>query len=186
MALNDILEQIASEAKKRSDELSAQFDELKKQMEAEQSESLTQMEKDGDKKIEDESKKSKEKAEMEAEMEAKNGLLMAKRQVIDNTLKKAIVDLAASPQYENILTDMLRSTDLDESAEVIPAKGKEDQTRRAIESSGKNYRVASESANIAGGFILKAPKVEIDNSFETLIQNQLRPNLEIELNKLLF
>lgn len=186
MALNDILEQIASEAKVKSDELSSQFDELKKQMEAEQTASLNQMEKDSEKKTAEDSKKSKEKAEMEAEMEAKNGLLTAKRQVIDETLIKSITELAASDQYVNILADMLRSTDLDSSAEVIPARGKEDQTRKAIEASGKNYRVASESANFSGGFILKADKVEIDNSFETLIQNELRPNLEIELNKVLF
>lgn len=186
MALNDILEQIASEAKAKSDELTSQFEDQKKQMEAHRAETLSQMEKDNDKKTAEDTEKSKEKAEMESEMEAKNSLLTAKRQIIDETLVMAVADLAASKLYESILTDMLRSTDLDSTAEVIPAKGKEDQTRRAIQSSGKSYQIASESADFAGGFILKAEKVEIDNSFETLIQKQLRPNLEIELNKLLF
>ena len=128
-----------------------------------------------------------EKAENLADQERKNQLLFAKRKFIDKVLTSAIDELADSPDYEKILVDMLKKADLDDAnTVVVPAKGKEDKTKKAIKESGKTFFLSEKSADIKGGFILKTDKVEIDNSFETIIGNQLRGDLEIDLNKLLF
>ena len=188
MALSDIIEKIKSEASVQANEHKAEFKKMKKEMEAENIRHLTQMEKDSNELTEKDIAKIKEKAEMEAEMESKNNLLNAKRQVIDAVLKKAVVTLATTDKYEEILTQMLRNIDM-ESAQIIPAKGKEDSTRRAIERSGKNFTLVPDEGvgkDFAGGFILKTDKIEIDNSFETIVNQELRSQLEIELNKLLF
>ena len=83
---------------------------------------------------------------------------------------------------------MLNKADLEGEGEVkvVSAKGKEDSTKKAIAASGKNYSIDDKSINIQGGFILKTEKIEIDNSFETIIKKQLREELEINVHKLLF
>ncbi len=46
--------------------------------------------------------------------------------------------------------------------------------------------MANKTADIRGGFILESDKIEIDNSFESILNNQLRGNLELEVAKTLF
>ena len=61
-----------------------------------------------------------------------------------------------------------------------------DRIKEAIKESGKKYMLSDKGAAIKGGFILKTEKIEVDNSFETVIGEQLREDLEIKLHKLLF
>ena len=185
MALTDILAKIKAESEAKATELKAEFDKKRKEMEDANAKLLTENEKEIEAKLVSDSAKIKEKAGMEAEMEAKNALLNEKRKFIERTMTKAMQSLAASERYEDLLASMMRNTDM-ESAEVVPARGKEDATRSAISKSGKNFTLASDSVDITGGFILKTGKVEIDSSFDTIIGQQLRQDLEIELNKLLF
>ncbi len=185
MALSDILEKIQSEAEAKADELKAEFDAKKKTMQSQNLDTVRQMEEENERLTLAESTKMKEKAQMEAEMEAKNALLRAKRELMEDTLHKAIEALSSAERYEDLLVEMMNRSDL-ESGVVISAKGKEEATKKAIGKSGKKYQLADEAANIKGGFILKSEKIEIDNSFETVIAGQLRQPLEIELNKLLF
>lgn len=185
MALSDILEKIQSEAEAKADELKAKFEAKKKNMQSQNLDTIRKMEEENEHLTLMESAKMKEKAQMEAEMEAKNALLKAKRELMEETLHKAIEALSSAERYEDLLVAMMNRIDL-ESGDIISAKGKEEATKKAIDKSGKNYRLSDETANIKGGFILKSEKIEIDNSFETIIAGQLRQPLEIELNKLLF
>ncbi len=185
MALTDILEKIDKEAQARIDEFKKEFDNRKKELEKEAEERQKSSEKHMNANMDADSEKITETAKLEAEMETKNQLLEAKRDILDAVLKKAVEKLSEADNYEDILADMMKNADL-EAAQVMPAEGKEEATRQAIQKSGKGYQLASESVKIAGGFILKADKMEIDNSFETLVLEELRPSLEIELHKLLF
>lgn len=185
MALTDILEKIDKEAQAQINELVTEFEKKKKELESEAKESQKKAEAEMAAKAEADAARMTETAKLEAEMAAKNQLLRAKREIIDETLKKAVEKLSDSDNYEEILTEIIKRADI-EAAQVIPAEGKEEATRSAIQKSGKGYTLASESAKIAGGFILKSEKLEIDNSFETIILQELRPDLEIELHKLLF
>lgn len=185
MALSDILDKIQEEALVRADELKAEFETRKKALQTQNLEILKKLEEDNDRRTAAEAAGIKEKAQMEAEMEAKNSLLKARRELIENTLVKAVEALASAERYEDLLTEMMKKADL-ESAEVIPAKNKEESTAKAIAKSGKNYRLSSESGLFKGGFIIKSDKIEIDNSFETVITGQLKNMLEIELNKMFF
>jgi len=185
MALTDILEKIQSEAESKAEELKAEYEQKKKQLNAEHLSHLQQMAKENDKSIETDGEKTKLKAQNEAEMEAKNALLKDKRALIEDTLEKAVDALSSAERYEDLLAEMMKKSDM-ESGIVIPAKGKEAATKNAVSKSGKNYTVEESSAAIRGGFILKSDRIEIDNSFETVIGKQLRGPLEIELNKLLF
>ncbi len=185
MALSDIIAKIQSEAEVKAAELKSEHEDKMKDLQADNVQLLKTMEEENIAATEEIGGKMKLKAEMEAEMEAKNALLTAKRELIDETLEQSVSALASAERYEDLLAEMMKKADF-ESGEVIPAKGKEDATKNAIQKAGRNFTLASDSANIKGGFILKADKVEVDNSFETVINQQLRQNLEIELNKTLF
>lgn len=187
MALADILEKIKKEAEKKVSELEKDFEERKKKLEEDNEKKQKEIDEHLHKKIEGKSAKILEKAETLAEMESKNQLLKAKRKIIEEALEKAIETLAQSKDYEKHITQMLKTANLEsEEIVVVPARGKEEETKKAIKESGKKYFLSDKSADIAGGFILKTSKIEIDNSFETIVKKQLREDLEISLNKLLF
>lgn len=187
MALADILEKINKETLEAIAKLEERFKEQKKKLEADSEQEQKLIDKEMNAKVEEKSKQILEKAEQLAEREAKNNLLTAKRKVIDQALEKAVEALANSDKYESILTDILKKIDLDdENTVVIPAKGKEEETKKAIKESGKKFFLSEKSSSIKGGFIIKTDKVEIDNSFETIINHELREDLEIKLHKTLF
>jgi V/A-type H+-transporting ATPase subunit E len=185
MALHDILEKINQTAQTEIEQINKSFEQKKEDLEKSYASALSQMTEEEQKKAESRINKIKETAKTEGDMEVKNQTLQAKREIIGEIINDAIEKASTADNYEDVLTQLLKKAELS-SATVIPAKGKESETKNAIEKSGVKYGLASESKNIKGGFILKSEKVEIDNSFETLIGNELKPLLEIELNKLLF
>lgn len=187
MALSDILSKIDQETADKIAQLKKEFEEkmakLKRENEARQKKIDEKMHE----KVEENSKKIIEKTESLAQREAKNQLLEAKRKIIDSALTQAVEELSQSKDYESILANILKKTPLDsDDIVIVPAKGKESATKKAIKESGKEYFLSDKSEDIQGGFILKTAKIEIDNSFETIIKEQLREDLEIKLHKLLF
>jgi len=187
MALSDILEKIGKEAREKIDQLEKEHKEKIDQLEKEYKEKQKEIDEQIHKKVEENTKKILSKAENLAEIERKNQLLKAKREILGEALEQAVQELSKLENYEEIVTNMLKKTELkSENTVVVPAKGKEEETREAIKNSGQNYFLSEKSANIKGGFILKTDKIEIDNSFETIIKEQLREDLEIKLHKLLF
>ncbi len=186
MALSDILDQIEKETAGKMEQLKKDFADKKKTLEQKSKDKQKGIDEDIHQKVDEKSKKILEKAELLAEMEGKNKVLGLKRKLIEEAFDKAVEELVSSPKYVDLLAAMLKKAEVEGEATIIPAKGKESETKKAIEQSGKNYKLADNSANIKGGFILQSEKIEIDNSFETIVKNQLRGELEIQLNKLLF
>ncbi len=187
MALTDILDQIKKEAEKKIEELKKDFEDKKTKLEKEQEDKQKEIDGSIHERVEIKSKRILEKAENLAQQEAANALLKAKRQVLEDAFEKAIEALKDSDKYEDILTSMLKKANIEgDDTVVIPAQGKEEQTKNAIKNSGKSYFLSEKSTDIKGGFILKTSTVEIDNSFETIIKEQLRDDLEIKINKSLF
>ncbi|MBD3329947.1 hypothetical protein GF354_00280 [Candidatus Peregrinibacteria bacterium] len=187
MAINDILEKIEKESAEKISKLKEEFEAKKEALREEYAHKQKALDKDLHERIEEKSAKLLEKAASLAERESKNQMLEAKRTVIEDALSKAVDALAKSGNYEAILTEILNKIDLKgENIVVIPAKGKESQTATAIKASGKSYMLSETAADIKGGVIIKTSRVEIDNSFETIIYSFLRDELEIKINKLLF
>jgi V/A-type H+/Na+-transporting ATPase subunit E len=186
MALTDIIEKINQEAIKEAEKFAHEAEQQKRKLEAQNDVEIRNAETSLTNLFNQQESRIQTKAEMEAEQSMRNNLLRAKRNFIDNVLEKAVTKLANSENYESILTDMIKKMDAPENAEIVPAKGKEEATKNAIRNSGKPLKLSDETAPIKGGFILKTDKIEVDNSFNTIIGNQLRHDLEIKLNKLLF
>jgi len=187
MALSDILAKIEKETAERIAQMEKELKEKKEKLEKENNEKQKTIDEEMHQKVEEKGNKIIEKAEHLAEREEKNTILEAKREVIDEALDEAVTELSKADNYKELLIEMLKKTDFaEEGTVVVPAKGKEEATKKAIKDSGKNYFLSDKSAAISGGFIIKTDKVEIDNSFETLVKGQLREDLEIKLHKLLF
>lgn len=187
MALSDILEKIKEEAEAKIAELEKEYKAKIEQLEKENKEKQKDIDEEMHRKVEENNKKIIAKAENLAEIERKNQLLHAKRQIIEESLENSIVELSKLDNYEEVVMTMLKNTELKgDNVVVVPAKGKEETTKAAIQKSGKNYFLSEKSASITGGFILKTDTVEIDNSFSTIVKEQLREDLEIKLHKQLF
>ncbi|MFH1534065.1 MAG: hypothetical protein ABID64_03980 [Nitrospirota bacterium] len=187
MALSDILEKIKKEAALKVAELEKEYKAKIEQLEKENKEKQKDIDEEMHRKVEENTKKIIAKAENLAEIERKNQLLHAKRQILEEALESAVEELSKLDNYEEVLTTMLKNTELKgDNVVVVPAKGKEEATKAAIQKSGKSYFLSEKSEKLSGGFILKTDTVEIDNSFSTIVKEQLREDLEIKLNKLLF
>jgi vacuolar-type H+-ATPase subunit E/Vma4 len=187
MALADMLEKLKKEANTKLEEVDAEFVKQKKQLEADFEKDKSQIKEDIDNKVKMKSKKMMDKTDDLADRERKNENIMAKRQIIDEALEEATKQLNSSDKYEEIITNMLKASTLNsDNVTVVASVGKEDETKRAIKASGKDYKLEEHSAQLGGGIAIKTSKIEIDNSFKTIVNSRLRDDLEIKLNKLLF
>ncbi len=187
MALSDILEKIKEETDAKIKDLNEQFDAKLSTLESEFKEKKEKAKNEMDEQVAKNSKKILNKMETVAKMEAKNKLLKEKRALLDDIFEQALEALIQADDYQEMIKTLLEKTEIEsDDVSVIPAKGKEDETKKALEESGKNYKMAEKSADIKGGFILQSDKIEVNNSFESILHKQLRDDLELDIAKMLF
>ncbi|MFC1647728.1 V-type ATP synthase subunit E [Patescibacteria group bacterium] len=187
MALTDILDQIKKDTEEKMKTLKKEHADKLKGIDEEFEKKEKDSSKEMDEQVAENSKKILNKMKTHAKMEAKNKLLKEKRELMDSIFKEALKQLVNSDNYKDMLVSLLKHTGLKgDDVKVCPAKGKEEETKSAIEASGKEYKLCDCSADIKGGFILKSEKIEIDNSFESILNKQLKDDLELEVAKTLF
>jgi V/A-type H+-transporting ATPase subunit E len=186
MALSDILDKIKEETDSKMREINEQHEAKLSTLEVDFKEKKDASKAEMDQQVTANSKKILNKMETVAKMEAKNKLLRDKRELLDSVFAEALDSIVNSGEYKNIITSLLKSSNIEGNVVVVPAAGKENETSSALSASGKSYKMANESADIKGGFILKSDKMEIDNSFESILYKQLRDNLELDIAKMLF
>ena len=120
-------------------------------------------------------------------METRNNLLRAKRELLQKILDRTVTALADSDKYVEIITALLKKAAKEfKNGTVIPAKGKESQTQKALDAAQTGFTLSSKSTNIAGGFILESEQIEINFSFEAILSKELWGDLELQINQLLF
>lgn len=187
MALNDILKQIQKETQEKLDEIAKEHAEAVKKLEAEFAKMKKDAEEEMDEQVAANSEKILSKMATHAKMEAKNKLLSEKREVMNEIFEAALDTLVSSSDYEKLVTELLKHSAIKgDDVKVVPAKGKEDATKKALSASGKSFKMSDKSAGIKGGFILVSEKIEIDNSFESILFKQLRDDLELEVAQTIF
>lgn len=187
MALKDILAKIEKEGDHKIANITKEAEKVVKQITKEYSQKRTQTEADLTAKTEEKAEKLQEKTRIFAKMEGKNSLLTAKRSLINQTFEKAIESLAGSANYVSFLVPLLKkaAAEFTESL-VLPAKGKESETQKAVQEAGVNFTVSDKTAAIKGGFILESGKIEVNFSFEDILLKQLRDQIEPLIIKTLF
>ncbi|MGG5462259.1 V-type ATP synthase subunit E [Clostridium sp. B9] len=131
-----------------------------------------------------------------AKLSVRNDMLRAKQVVISNVFDKAIESLQhlSSGDYKYYIISTLDSLEL-EGTEVIIINEKDkdifsneflEALNKELESKGKKGSITlNMEGKFNGGFILDRNGIQINNTFEALI-NSLRGELEFEVNKVLF
>jgi V/A-type H+-transporting ATPase subunit E len=130
------------------------------------------------------------------ELDGKKMKLKAKQDMVSSVFTKAVEKIKKKPleEYREIILGMIVSSSDNEEAEIIFSE--EDKKRlgkdfeKTINSALKNAgkaaaTVASDTANISGGFILRKGSIEINNSFEAIISMK-KDKLSEEIVKILF
>jgi len=128
-----------------------------------------------------------------AQLEARNEILAAKQRVIDQVFSSALQKLVSLPdkQYKELIKKMLLKSCQGGEEIIISPSDKKRITPEFVKAVGAalgkkdGIRLSDENRDLKGGFILKAGRIEINNSFESLIDS-LREELEPQVAEILF
>ncbi|MDQ0148503.1 V-type ATP synthase subunit E [Eubacterium multiforme] len=144
-----------------------------------------------------EAKTRHERIVSSAELKARNEKLAAKQVVIDSVFEKSVDELCSMSDEEmkNFMKNVIVNSDItgDENI-ILNEKGKSildgkllEEINSELKSKGKksDLTISNEVRNFKGGFILEKDGIEINNTFEDLV-NSLRDDLEFEVAKVLF
>lgn len=132
-----------------------------------------------------------------AELKVRNEKLEAKQVIMEKVFKKAVENLSAlsGEKLLNYIKESVLSLDITGKERVILNKqGKMMISKEFIDSLNKeliakgkdgNLTISDEVRNFQGGFILEKDGIEINNTFEALV-NSMKDQLEYEVAKVLF
>ncbi|ELC8441522.1 V-type ATP synthase subunit E [Clostridium perfringens] len=131
-----------------------------------------------------------------AKLSVRNDMLRAKQDVISKVFNKAIEKLQniSRDEYKSYIESTLRALELEGEEVIIINEIDKDifsnefleALNKELESKGKKGSITlNMEGKFNGGFILDRNGIQINNTFEALI-NSLRGELEFEVNKVLF
>jgi V/A-type H+-transporting ATPase subunit E len=195
MAIEDIIKKIESDSEGKANNLKAGA-------EAEAKKILDRAKEEAKEKKCTILKKGEEEAERVcrrilqiADLEVRKIILSAKRQVISDAFEQVRNRLEELKNYQDLVCKMLLAgVETGDEEVVISARDSNRIDQKFINSintqlqkQGKkgSLTLAKEKAPITGGFVLRRGKVEIDNSFSSLIKSQ-KDELEIKVAEILF
>ena len=144
-----------------------------------------------------EAKTRQERIVSSAELKARNEKLKAKQEVIDSVFEKSINELCSmsDEDLKNFIKNMIINSDItgDENI-ILNEKGKSvvdnsllNTINSELKEKGKKGKltISDEVRTFRGGFILEKDGIEINNTFEDLV-NSSRDDLEFEVAQVLF
>lgn len=132
-----------------------------------------------------------------AQLESRKDFLQAKQHIIDRVFEKAKDKLQKMPDkdYQNLIGEMLIKSAITGKEEIIIS---DDDKKRitqdlvamvndALKKQGKSgeLKLSSKTRPMIGGFVLKSNNLEVNNTFDSLI-NMEREELETQIAKILF
>jgi len=185
MALEDILKKIKKETDNQIRKIWEKTDEEMRKIEEKYEEEINKKRSKILELAKEEAKKKIRHSQIKLSLETKN-LILAKKQEILEEVYQEVLDKFSKLQDKDYLRLILNLIKIcPENGEIIPARGREEITQKAILASKRKYILAKRSLPIKGGFIFSSKDLEIDNSFETLIKT-IREKTEIKIAKILF
>lgn len=144
-----------------------------------------------------EAKTRHERIVSSAELKARNEKLAAKQSVIDSVFEQSIEELCkmSDNDMKTFIKNMILNSDITGDEKIIlNQKGKSlldksllNTINSELKSNGKKgeLTVSDEVRTFKGGFILEKDGIEINNTFEDLV-NSSRDDLEFEVANVLF
>lgn len=114
-------------------------------------------------------------------------ILDKKRKIIDRVYQQVLNELSrlSNKEYIELIYKLISQLPQIEQGKIIPSKDRKAQIEQALQKSKRSFDLAQESAEIKGGFIFVSDKINVDNSFEELI-NKIKTETETEVAKVLF
>ncbi|MBU1118443.1 V-type ATP synthase subunit E [Patescibacteria group bacterium] len=186
MALDDIITSIDKENKKEIAKLQKEADNRAKDIQVETDAKKKELHSVILEEVTKEAETFVAQAEYALRMKQKNALLQKKQALITEAYDKALLKLKDldDAQYGDIVSRLLKEMGTGDF-EIVPAKGREDITKRAVEAAGKGYTVSSETIEAVGGFKAVSKDVEIDNTFGSLLES-MKDDLDVTVSETLF
>jgi V/A-type H+-transporting ATPase subunit E len=123
-------------------------------------------------------------------LSVRNELLITRRQILDSLFDDALESLVSKPEdeYLGLVSKLLSLTEVKDGELVLGHKeeriGQQFLSKVNSELSA-NFVLSSDQRDIRGGFILSRGQIEIDCSFNAIL-NVGRERIELELAKLVF
>lgn len=195
--VNNLVSKILEEAKIKEKEILANAQEEKNKIIEKKVSEAEILEKEIIEKAKIEASTKKERIVSSSELKVRNEKLEAKQQIIQKTFDEAVDRLAnlSEEQFLQYVENRILSLDIygDESL-ILNSKGKEIITSKFIDDVNKklivkgkkgNIIIKNETGDFKGGFILEKNGIEINNTFEALV-NDIKEKLEYEVAKALF
>jgi V/A-type H+/Na+-transporting ATPase subunit E len=132
-----------------------------------------------------------------AELQVRNNKLEAKQNVIDNVFENALVKLKklSDDKFLNFVKTSILSSNIDGDEEIIVSNNYKskftpqfvDEINASLKQKGKNsnIKLSNKERNIKEGFILDKKGIELNFTFEDLI-NSIKEDIESDVVKILF
>lgn len=197
MSLEKIIEKIRVDAQQKADSIIRQAEEDAGKI-------LTRAEQEAKEKanriIEEATQSAQQKDRrmiLAAELACRKDILSEKQKAIRTCFERALEKLNQMPdrQYLEIVKNMLVASASSDFTEVIFPKNDRrrinqsfiDEVNKALKDSGRKgqLQISKEQRDISGGFILKGDRVEIDNSFASVLKYR-KSDLEADVARILF
>lgn len=187
MSLQDIINTIKKEAEVKIKEIEKEAQKKIKEIEKESSQKITEEKSRLMVKVKKEAQNRVTQAEYQALAQTKSQVLQKKQELINKVFDRALNRLGSlsDDQYLKLISGLIEKLPIADKGMIIPAQDKEVLTKKALAKTTNKYSIGSKPLSCQGGFIFESDRFNIDNTFETLLE-QLRAEIETEVSKILF
>ncbi|HBV67420.1 MAG TPA: hypothetical protein DEF04_04005 [Clostridiales bacterium] len=128
-----------------------------------------------------------------AELQGRKMMLSAKQEAIRKSFQKALEKLKSMPEekYIDFLTNQITKVPYEDGMIILNKSDREKIGEKLIKSINDNqlksdkFSLSSETSNSSGGFILRSGSVEINSTFETILDS-VKDELTNEVANALF
>lgn len=192
--LNNITSKILKDAEDRKNEILAEAEEEKKSILSKKIAKAKDLEAEKIKKAKLEAQSKIERAISSAKLKVRNDKLEVKQEIINSTFVKSI-EVLANLKGEELLkfikSSVLSLGNIGEQEMILNKTGMESIDLTFIYELNKelgdrgNIKLSSEVKDFKGGFILEKDGIQINYTFEALV-NSLKDELEYEVASILF
>ncbi|AOR24206.1 V-type ATP synthase subunit E [Clostridium taeniosporum] len=192
--INNLTSKIVKDSEDKKRIILSEAEEKKNRIIAKKQEKAASEEKIIMEKAETEAVSRKERIISSAELQVRNEKLKSKQTVISEVFKTTIEELCniSSDDFRDFVKTVILNTDIsgDENL-ILNEQGKKiidsdfiSELNREIGSKG-NITLIDKTGNFKGGFILEKDGIEINNTFEALV-NSLKDEMGLEVARVLF
>ena len=187
MALEDITKTITKEAKAEAKKITTAGDKQVAEIAAEGKDKVKAEEAKINQRIEKEAQKVVERVKFQTNIAERNQLVAAKQEIVNQVFTKVLEQMSTldESKYVDFVTGLVNNLPDVTDGEIVSVEGKEDLTKRIVDSSKKNFTVSTDSIPGVGGFVFRSENIEINNTFAALLDEK-KGDWEIEVSKILF